>query len=427
MDIDDVRNMDTLDTNSEVLKCSLSLAGKLAEATQPFVPLISSVFVIVAEALKIYENAKHNKNICASLLVRVNIAKVNVEILQLQPRICDYKAFYRFVEILKKIKNFMNDVSNLTSWKRYAFANSVKETFEKLISEFDRSMDDLHFTMSIFNEQQRKLDQEYLNSDIEEMKQFLEIIAGGVTDVESKINTVIDEVQIINKKVNHLIHDPNNTINLKAVKINPKELDDLPDMGTNLTKKSIVKKIYRGNDVACKFTNVIDNGSSGSQRIQAQLVILGKLKECPNILKFYGLSNVNDDQVMVFEWADKGNLKELYEKNDISWEEKIHISLDICRGLIFLQSCDILHHDIRCKNIMMTMRHQPKIANFRYSRETDQNTTYIENVKDIVNWMAPEKMSGNRYNFKCEIFRSIFNLLDILPTVYNNSYRANIL
>ncbi|CAG8450706.1 17146_t:CDS:2, partial [Gigaspora rosea] len=248
MDIDDVRNMDTLDTNSEVLKCSLSLAGKLAEATQPFVPLISSVFVIVAEALKIYENAKHNKNICASLLVRVNIAKVNVEILQLQPRICDYKAFYRFVEILKKIKNFMNDVSNLTSWKRYAFANSVKETFEKLISEFDRSMDDLHFTMSIFNEQQRKLDQEYLNSDIEEMKQFLEIIAGGVTDVESKINTVIDEVQIINKKVNHLIHDPNNTINLKAVKINPKELDDLPDMGTNLTKKSIVKKIYRGND-----------------------------------------------------------------------------------------------------------------------------------------------------------------------------------
>ncbi|CAG8838331.1 45813_t:CDS:2, partial [Gigaspora margarita] len=285
MDIDDVQNIDILGTNPEVLEGSLSLAEKLAEITQPFVPLISSVF-------------------------------------------------------------------------------------------------------------QRKLDQENLNGDVEEMRQFLEIIAGGITDTKSQINTIINEVQIINKKVDYLIHDPNNMINLKAVKINPKELDDLPKKETNLTKKSIVKKLYRGNDVACKFTNILDNGTSESQRIQVQLVILGKLKECPNILRFYGLSNVNDNQVMVFEWADKGNLKELYEQNDINWDEKVHIALDICRGLIFLQSCDILHHDIRCKNIMMTMRHQPKIANFRYSHETDQNTTFIKNTEDIMNWMAPEKIFG---------------------------------
>ncbi|CAG8768535.1 38511_t:CDS:1, partial [Gigaspora margarita] len=87
MDIDYVQNIDTLGTNPEVLEGSLSIAEKLAEITQPFVPLISSVFVIVSEAVKIYENAKHNKNICTSQLVRINIAKTNVEILQLQPRI----------------------------------------------------------------------------------------------------------------------------------------------------------------------------------------------------------------------------------------------------------------------------------------------------------------------------------------------------
>ncbi|CAG8857012.1 8753_t:CDS:2, partial [Gigaspora margarita] len=140
-------------------------------------------------------------------------------------------------------------------------------------------MDDLHFMITISNEQQKKLDQENLNGDIEEMKQFLEIIAGGVTDTKSQINTIINEVQIINKKVDYLIHDPNNTINLKAVKINPNELDDLPKKETNLTKKSIVKKLYRENDVVCKVTNILDNGTSESQRIQAQLVILGKLKE----------------------------------------------------------------------------------------------------------------------------------------------------
>ncbi|CAG8472680.1 33202_t:CDS:2 [Racocetra persica] len=169
MDIDDMQNTDTLGTNSNILK---NVVRKLAEITQPFVLLINSVFIIVSEAVKVYENAKHNKNICASLLIRVNIAKTNVEILQLQPRICDHKAFNQFVE-------------------------------------------------------------------------FLEIIVRGVTDMKSNINTIINEVQIINKKVDHLIHDPiNNMINLKAVKINPKELDDLPNTETkNLLLKSYTERM----------------------------------------------------------------------------------------------------------------------------------------------------------------------------------------
>ncbi|CAG8825504.1 29940_t:CDS:1, partial [Racocetra persica] len=81
-----------------------------------------------------------------------NIAKTNVEILQLQPRICDHKAFYRFVEVLKKMKDFMNDISNLSGWKKYILANSVYETFTQLISEFDKSMDNLHFMITISNE-----------------------------------------------------------------------------------------------------------------------------------------------------------------------------------------------------------------------------------------------------------------------------------
>ncbi|CAG8756647.1 12535_t:CDS:1, partial [Racocetra fulgida] len=170
MAFNDVQSVVTLGTNSDILKSSLNVAGKLADAVQPFIPLISTVFVVVSEVMKIYENAKHNKKICASLLVRVNTAKINVEILQFQPRICDHKAFYRFVEVLKKIKNFMNDVSNLSGWKKYATTNSVQETFTKLISEFDQSMNDLHFTITISNEQQRKLDQENLNADFEEMK-----------------------------------------------------------------------------------------------------------------------------------------------------------------------------------------------------------------------------------------------------------------
>ncbi|CAG8805988.1 28111_t:CDS:2, partial [Dentiscutata erythropus] len=74
-------------------------------------------------------------------------------------------------------------------------------------------------------------------------------------------------------KVGLLINGLNNAGNqinhLKAIKINPKELDDLPYGEIKLCAgKSIVKKLYRGNNVACKPTNVVDNGTSFSRPVQ---------------------------------------------------------------------------------------------------------------------------------------------------------------
>jgi serine/threonine protein kinase len=167
----------------------------------------------------------------------------------------------------------------------------------------------------------------------------MEKIDGGVTYNKSQVNTIFSEMKIINEKLDNF--------KFKATKINPKELED-PLSGES-NRKSVIKKLYRGNEVACKPNTT----ETESQKIQKQLVIFKKLKESPNILKFYGLSNLNDNHVMVFEWAEKGNLRELYNNNDIDWDDKIPIALDICRGLIFLHSCDILHHDIRCQNIMV--------------------------------------------------------------------------
>ncbi|CAG8562381.1 21740_t:CDS:2 [Gigaspora margarita] len=242
MVLEDAQNIVILGTNSDILKNSLNIVEKLADTIQPFVPLISTIFVVVSEVIKIYENAKHNK---------------------------------------------------------------------KIEHHYWLDMNDLYFTITISNEEQRKLDQENLNADFEEMKQFLKTIAGGVMDNNSQINTIINKLQIINEKV---------------------ELDDLLYREIKLCAgKSIVKKLYRGNNVVCKPTNIVDDGTSINQRIQVQLVILGKLKEYLNILKFYGLSNLDDNQVMVFEWANKGNLQELYLNQDIDLVKKVHIALDICR------------------------------------------------------------------------------------------------
>jgi len=84
----------------------------------------------------------------------------------------------------------------------------------------------------------------------------------------------------------------------------------------------------------------------------------------------------------------------------------VSIALGICRGITFLHSCSILHHDIRCENIMIASGLEPKITNFKYTRLATDITSNIVNISEIVHWLAPEKLrnANQRYNMKCEIF-----------------------
>ncbi|CAG8466072.1 3312_t:CDS:2 [Diversispora eburnea] len=188
---------------------------------------------------------------------------------------------------------------------------------------------------------------------------------------------------------------------IKATEINPSELIK-PNVGRKTDRRG-------GNGITKRFIIKKEDKEYTKKRFQAELAILGKLKDSTNILRFYGLSKLEGHRVMVFEWTEWGNLQEVYSNSKVDWNNKIHIALDICRDLVFLHMANILHHDVRCRNIMMTPRLEPKIANFKYSRENDQMTTGYEKTVKVLHWMAPEKIKSTnekpvKYTYECEIF-----------------------
>ncbi|CAG8630271.1 6298_t:CDS:2 [Funneliformis caledonium] len=241
-------------------------------------------------------------------------------------------------------------------------------------------------------------------------------IEGGITTGNNQINTVLQEVILIKNQIDsiHEFKKSNLPIpeSIKANKIEPNELTEplggkASDRRGKEEPYTLRKCLKQSIDVACIPTTLQDDNSQKAQRVQAQLTILGKLRDSPNILKFYGLSYVDNRLVKVFEWAEHGNLREVYNAYDISWTAKVNIALDICRGITFLHSCSILHHDIRCANIMMTARLEPKITNFEYARLTTDSTSNLTNITEIVHWLAPEKLrnaNNQLYNMKCEVF-----------------------
>ncbi|CAJ0824178.1 8664_t:CDS:2 [Entrophospora sp. SA101] len=283
------------------------------------------------------------------------------------------------------------------------YSKAIKKKFKELIKEYDQAIIDLHFTKCVADEEQRY------------------VIGRGVADNNKKINKVLEQISLMrqdllnkldeNANAKHTEQRSNDEEGVYVPEIVDIELID-PPIECRESKPSggkvFMKYCKLGYYVACKSDASLEGKPKGFPRNIAFLKKIGN--ECNYIIKFYGISTINRNKVMVMEWAKHGNLRDFYLNTEIKWAKKLEIVLDICRGITFLHSVDYLHHDIRCENILLGDRYIPKITNFKLSRKNDQVLLSVELndllLLNIVNWMAPEKLKNQKipYTKQCEIF-----------------------
>ncbi|CAB4412863.1 unnamed protein product [Rhizophagus irregularis] len=438
-------------------KAFFKTAGDITEAITPFLPLVELVGTLTKEIVEAYDNVQYNKKACSAIVNRVEAAEFSIKALMRQKEenlknFKDqnyYQTFVRFTNCLKQIKKLFEDISQLPKFKKSVSSATIKERFKENIEEFNNCSNDLNLAISIALHDQLNKDLEILRDDMIEMNEFLHKIEGSITvatetimnkleiqnnevniivnkrlmEMNEKLdedrdkpikftslNSVIDTISLLNKQVN----EQDSTVVVRAKDIKASELQDPPKHVPSRqgSRVKIQKKIYNDFEVACKPISV-DN----IQKTQKHLAILEKLDACPYIIKFHGLSEIATEKVMVFEWAELGTLKDVYQQFKIDWEAKITIARDICRGLVFLQSVKVLHHDIRCENVLINENIQPKLTNFKFAREFHANTTQIDDIIALIHWLAPEKLGDisteqdkkskkteARYTIQCEIF-----------------------
>ncbi|CAG8735526.1 8725_t:CDS:2 [Rhizophagus irregularis] len=355
--------------------------GIVGDAIGPYIPLIQTASSLITKIIEICEAAEYNKKVCNALAERVEITRVPMELLKVRKKKNEkelrnesyYNAFYKFIYVLEEIEKYTKEISKYHGFRKYVKAISVKEKFIKLTEKYDNTMNDLHFAVTVDNEERRRDDEEALAEIFIEFDKYLK-------SVDNKVDKVYEEVMYIKKHIDDKTFHGANKIDSKYL--------ELPLRGKSDDKRGkhpnyVVKRIYRGQEVACKSNSTTEDDT----KVQGHLEILIKLSECKHILRFYGVSKIDDDNVRVFEWAHYGTLKELYEKKDIQWHYKVRFALNICRGLLFLQNAEILHHDLRCENILITESLEPKIYNFKLARYTFGNTTTLkeeDNEADFV-------------------------------------------
>ncbi|CAI2180016.1 4798_t:CDS:2 [Funneliformis geosporum] len=349
--------------NSQRLEKAKQLLGETAvigEIVKPYAPLITSLNEAIRRIYNTYEYAQFNKQISNALLDRVDCIAAPIKALKRRKDKIEtnflsqtyYNSLMKILAIVKKAQHFITDISYLWSLRKFQTTNTIKERFERIAREFDKVISEVPLEIALDNELQ---------------------IPG-----EDWISS-------------------NN--------VPPRELINNVNPGIN-TQRGNVRKRYWLNSgekipVACKRFD-----TPQSQKFQDQLIVMNKLNNCPYLLKFHGLSALEweplESIVMVFEWAEKNNLKRLYEKYSISWQTKLNIVVGICRGLLFLHGSDILHYDLRCENIF------PKVANFRLCRPLHDEKIYIRHDDPAEHWAAPEHLKNelriSYYTAKCDIF-----------------------
>ncbi|CAG8455081.1 705_t:CDS:2 [Diversispora eburnea] len=396
----------------------LGMTAVVGQASRHFDPLIINSLELCKSILEIYDNIQYNKRICDCLIDRVESIEMAIKSLKRHKEENNdyffnqntYNDFHKLIYILERIQSFMTDISQLHGLRKFIDIQMIENQFWEIVNDFDELVWNLRLRMTYSKDDQKIRDSNAIKDDIIIMTKFLNTVKSGITTndgdiITSNIPQIRNIFEEIILKKNHVTEFSKstkyktNTIPFDLIK----EIKDNNEQSHDLSRgHNIQKKFYDKGCVACKY---FDDEQTG--RFHNELSMLNSLNQSDNIIRFHGLSKLEEGQVLVFDWAERGDLQTLYENFDIDWSVRLKIAVGIGRGLLFLHGCQILHRELRCQNVVITKDLEPKIANFNFGRPAKYSRYFVENITAVVHWLAPEKLRlGNKIKFshKCDIF-----------------------
>ena len=126
----------------------------------------------------------------------------------------------------------------------------------------------------------------------------------------------------------------------------------------------------------------------------------------PNIIGYYG-SFIEDGVLnVVMEYSDNGSLFQLIQKcrQPFSEEQVLSFFVQLLLSLEHLHNKNILHRDLKTKNVFVTKKGQIKLGDFGLSKVLGSQTSFAHSAVGTPYYLSPELCEGHPYNQKSDIW-----------------------
>ncbi|TCD67662.1 hypothetical protein EIP91_012172 [Steccherinum ochraceum] len=153
------------------------------------------------------------------------------------------------------------------------------------------------------------------------------------------------------------------------------------------------------------------------KRFEAQVNLWSRL-EHKNILKFLGILTEKNFVHMVSPWQENGNIL-LYTKNNPD-ADRLRLVRGAANGLAYLHSEKIMHGNLKCTNILVSIEGEACISDFGMSRiiedVTEQTVSAILTSTGSARWLAPELIMTETapFTLACDTYSFAMTILECL-------------
>lgn len=175
----------------------------------------------------------------------------------------------------------------------------------------------------------------------------------------------------------------------------------------------VYRGTWHGTPVAIKQLHLKVLSNNLIEDFQAEAQIMSRCR-FPQILQLFGICLDSGHYSLVMEFMANGSLYTfLHDKKqnpDLPWSQRVLISTDICKGVSYLHSQNILHRDLKSHNVLLDQHLNAKICDFGLSKIKLESTSSKTNAAassavGSTRWLPPEAFKrGFKHSTTSDIY-----------------------
>ncbi|KAM0046246.1 putative protein kinase RLK-Pelle-CrRLK1L-1 family [Helianthus debilis subsp. tardiflorus] len=173
----------------------------------------------------------------------------------------------------------------------------------------------------------------------------------------------------------------------------------------------------------------------GDVEFWTEISMLSDLKH-PNIVSIVGFCEEKDEKVIITTHAGKGSLKEHLKNPNLTWTQRLKISIGVARAMSYLRYDEgrgygVVHRNINSSTILLDENWEAKLSGFKVSIKQSlirMDQVVLSDPIGIIGYMDPETKKTRGVTHKSDIYSFGVVLFEILcgkKVFIQNENKAN--